>query len=60
MRHIHLGPRRIACCAGLSGLVCWADWLNHAILGRGRLQGVCDRHEKIITNEVILDVYWNA
>ncbi len=57
---MRLGPRRIVCCHGWAGFICWADWANHALLCNGYNHQLCDQHEKAIREEHIISVYWAA
>jgi hypothetical protein len=57
---MRLGPRRICCCTGLRGTICWADYLNHALLHQRFNHHLCDRHDRAIQDDYIVTKFWTA
>lgn len=56
---MRIGPKRIICCHGIAGVICLADWINHALM-HSCCHGLCDRHEKNIDFEYIVEHFWTA
>lgn len=58
-RHQGLEAKRCYC-TGRRCVVCWADWLNHAILSHAYNHHVCQRHEQAISDETIIRRFFAA
>jgi hypothetical protein len=41
-------------------MICWADWLNHAVLHRRYNHQLCDRHDQAIQADYIVHRFWAA